>query len=383
YISSAVEVPAADRFHVTDLNINQAIKKAIGSDIVLSKLLKVTDGPANTLVITALSDGRHLDVNDLQIEFAIPTTVSTTDAAAWRAAIGADAAWADADLLAGRVEAFNQLLISKGSNLIALPGTVSDLDNYGVNAGGNYTSWYTSNNQTVLAGHGDYKAAFANTGADLAGTNSDHVSDNIINAGSGDDVIVLSTGELSNDTIKWTDFNQGTNTIVNFETDGTTLGDDWLDFTSYGAKWLAAATLDATGKVNSTNGWDVATDLRGAHNGSSSYNQALPGWLDKTTNIAYPELYQVNTGDKYITLTRAYEEVDANSTVAGTEPHRSTLYKIELWTVNGNEADAYRDIVSTEVRDSAQLIGYVDLGKVIDAASFSTDDVLSHIDYIL
>jgi hypothetical protein len=355
---------------------------------VLSKLLKVTDGPANTLVITSLVDGSHVNASDLQIEFAIPTTVATNDVAAWNTAIGG-IGWDASALQLGRELAFNQLIENKATTATGFGGlAASDLDNYGVNAGGDYSSWYTSNNNTgAAAGNTDYAAAFANDGtSNLLGTNSAHVSDNIINAGSGDDVIVLSTGSLSNDTIKWTDFNQGTNTIVNFDsTVGSGLGDDWLDFTSYGARWLGAATLDVDGHVAAATGWTTADDLHGAHaTGGSTAATGLPSVILPTTPIFWED-YTVHAGDKYITLTRVYQNDDANSTVAGTKPHWNTVYKIELWTVNGNLADAYVDsgsLPTTEARDSSQLIGYVDLGKTIEDATGS-DSILSHIDFIL
>jgi hypothetical protein len=49
-------------YKTTDLQINQAIKQAINSDPVLSKLLRATDGPANTLVVTSLIDGDLVQV---------------------------------------------------------------------------------------------------------------------------------------------------------------------------------------------------------------------------------------------------------------------------------------------------------------------------------
>ena len=496
YISSVVQVPTAssNRYAVSDLNINQAIKKAINDDPVLSKLLSATDGPSNTLVVTALSDGRHIDVNDLQIEFAIPVDLGSASITEWNGAIkGIN--WTAAELVTGRNAAFYQLL-NKAAGVAAVAEGVgnSTLNDYGTNAGAGYTGWWTSN---TLA-NGDYKAAFGNDGAaHFTGEYSGHVSNNVIIVDSGasdHDVVVLSTGSGSSDTIKWDGTTgNGLVTVVNFDTqvatpgaaarytldltttnwatsDGTTevtidipgvgtqtitmgiaavtpvtaaaqiaalltsanfsgltianagstvtfthptagitmpsanptitdtgggtpvddlstaggaftqatgtglLGDDWLDFTAYGALWLGAATLDSTGKVSGTNGWDVAQDVRGAHTSTATvYNTTLPG-PDPNRLI---EDYTVKTGDKYITLTREFQD---NGTPVN--PDRTTVYKIELWTVVGNEADAYRDLTAGETRDTVQLIGYIDLGKEIDLATTSTNDILSHIDYI-
>lgn len=67
-----VDIPTGDHYAVTQLHINQAIKKAINDDPVLSKFLSAVDGPANTLKIVSLVDG-YMDANDLLI------TVSSTD----------------------------------------------------------------------------------------------------------------------------------------------------------------------------------------------------------------------------------------------------------------------------------------------------------------
>ncbi|XOB61321.1 beta strand repeat-containing protein [Campylobacterota bacterium DY0563] len=67
--------------------------------------------------------------------------------------------------------------------------------------------------------------------ATLLGTDSvDTDNANVVNGGSGDDVIVLSSDadNTLGDTVVWTDYNQGDDTIVHFES-----GVDELNFTSY------------------------------------------------------------------------------------------------------------------------------------------------------
>jgi hypothetical protein len=505
YISGVFAVPTAsgNKFTVTDLNINQAIKLAINGDPVLSKLLEARDGPGNTLVVISRSDGQHIDVNDLQVEFSIPTAVEAGDVSAWNTAIGA-VGWLAADLQTGRNNAFAALLTGSATGT---PAT-STLNDVGLNPGTGYSTWYTSSNVADAS----YNAAFANNnGTDIDGVaNSGHASDNVIDAGTGVDVIVLSTGLLSNDTIKWTGTGNGTNTIVNFDTaadtpsteaklsytvaagsgdtywdtagyestetftitvagigttgtitagaddDATataiqaalntlfsgagwtpsgpasapvytqitpdhipnlnlgmltftavsdtlgtsmtnpvalfvpdvantnaiissTLGDDWLDFTSYGARLLVAATLDA-GANQYVNGstWSVLTDTHAARDltyKTITTGQALPTSLVTTPTV--PGDNDLKVGDKYITLTRS-----AATTTTETDPHSTTLYKVELWTVNGTAADAYLQTLATgDTRDSAQLIGYVDVGKVIDGDA-ATTGILAHIDYI-
>ncbi|MGO1344029.1 beta strand repeat-containing protein [Chromohalobacter japonicus] len=90
---------------------------------------------------------------------------------------------------------------------------------------------------TALTTGDVYDTEFAQDGTDVTGADSDAESDNVINAGTGTDEIVLGTGANSNDTVAFTGSNNGVDSIVNF-TDGA-LGDtgsagaDILDFTSY------------------------------------------------------------------------------------------------------------------------------------------------------
>ena len=379
YFSSVVDVPttAAGSFTVTDLQINQAIKKAINDDPVLNKLLVAKDGPSNTLVVTALSDGTHLSMADLGIEFAIPTLVATTEVAGWNSALHTTANWTAADLQNARIESFNALL-GAGPGTAFNAALVSAYDTFGPNPGtpGSFSAWYSAN----PAANTGYLSAFANQGgAVLAGANSGHVSSNVVivdGAASDIDVVVLSTGTACSDTIKWDgSFNNGTVTVVNFDTWWTTtvannLGDDFLDFTAYGARALYVAQLDATGHVD-TAAWSVSQDTLGL----GSVDAGVAGVVLPTTLVAAPNYvgdWTLKAGDKYITMTR----VAPNATDAD----NSTVYKIELWTANGTAADAYLTTLAVgDVRDTAQLIGYVDLGRVIEGV-VDTDSILSHID---
>lgn len=182
--------------------IRQALKDAVSNDAVLSKLLVVKDGPANTFIVESLIDG-HMDVNDLDIEFFAP--LASGDAA-----------------VAGRT----QMTITDETNFTAFDAT---------SANAAY----------------DVEFAQSNAGNDLNGANSTitHDSDNTINAGNGDDVIVLGTADNesvtnvtanSNDTVVFTGDNFGRDTVVHFtiataenEEGDTLLGDDLLDFTAY------------------------------------------------------------------------------------------------------------------------------------------------------
>lgn len=76
----------------------------------------------------------------------------------------------------------------------------------------------------------------ANTPVIADGKDSTAESDNVINLGSGTDLVMMGTGANSNDTLVLTGYNQGVNTVVNYnDNNSDTNGRDFLDFTAYGA----------------------------------------------------------------------------------------------------------------------------------------------------
>ena len=172
----------------SDLDINQAIKKAINSDPVLSKLLEAKDGPGNTLVVTSLIDGVRANVADLAVTLVPPTVANITPG--------------DALVLA---------------NFYSMPGLTP------AGAVAAITAQTTLFNTNAA---GMYNQGFAlqglNAGSEFDGSNSVHTSDNTITGGVGNDVLVLGTGAESNDKVKYVGFGNGTDTIVNFSDAGTT-----------------------------------------------------------------------------------------------------------------------------------------------------------------
>ncbi|MGY4877709.1 DUF4214 domain-containing protein [Vreelandella aquamarina] len=183
-----VDVPSTnggnDGDTISTLQVNQAIKDAVNNDHVLGNLLEAFDGDGNIINIQSLIDGNNLDA--LNIEFRDNNDeTSSTDGLAAMAEI------------------------------------------YGEDAGN----------------------AAANAAAQTSGgTDSSAESDNTIDVGTGDDVVVLGTGGFSNDTLVMTDM-FGMSDVVNF-TSGDVDGSDILDFTSYGVN---------NADVGTTN-YDVAND---------------------------------------------------------------------------------------------------------------------------
>lgn len=206
-------VVAGTGYKTSDLEINQAIKKAINTDAVLSKLLVATDGPANSLVVTSLIDGTHTTVN-LAVTVTLPTTVGV-DVAAAAAAYGLPVGTTEAALLASMATA-----------------------------------------KATFDTNGDYVTQFAESGAAggntlLVGGNSLSSSDNTITGGTGNDVIVLGTTvgtdamTSSNEKVIYNAAAFGNDTVVYFTASG--LGIDTLDFTALkgsGAVAFGSLSLD-------------------------------------------------------------------------------------------------------------------------------------------
>lgn len=190
----------------TDLDINQAIKQAIKDSPTLSKLLSVEDGPSNTLVITSLIDGAVADADALGFTLVAPTTLTPAEITQLTAWYGA------------------------ASNAATIEGVVN-----GFNTAAGLADTYVK----ALALSGTVGAA----GPAITGTASDHVADNTITGGLGNDVLVLGTGANSNDTLKYAAGQFGNDKIVNFTVGdaAVVLNADKLDFTS----WLNNTTKAA------------------------------------------------------------------------------------------------------------------------------------------
>lgn len=165
----------------TALQINQAIKDAVNNDAVLKHLIEANDGNGNILDIVSLIDDNNLE--DLSIDFRGPLA-------------------AGAQNPTGRPQ-----LTAEETNATAQLVNIQDI----------YTTDGVGTADSVVG--------------EVVGQASAVESDNVINAGNGNDVIILGTGAESNDTVK-IDGVFGRNSIVNFESDSTDAGFDILDFTS-------------------------------------------------------------------------------------------------------------------------------------------------------
>lgn len=182
---------------ISDLDVNQAIKKAINDDATLSALLTANDGAGRTLVVSSKIDGSDTGVADLTVSFG-------------------------ADALSASQAALTLFTSSTGyANLV-----------------GGYTTT-------------DF--AQSNTGVNLVGANSTSTSDNTITGGTGNDVIVLGTTAGTDATSVYDDSNDivvydtaafGDDTVVHFTATGA--GADAFDFSKLGTAVTVAAYAAAT-----------------------------------------------------------------------------------------------------------------------------------------
>jgi hypothetical protein len=229
-LTSAKVTIDSTNYKTSDLQINQAIKQAINSDPVLSKLLRATDGPANTLVVTSLTDGVQA-VTNLSVAIVKPAagTLSAAEITAAGAAYG------------------------------ITPPAPTD------------TSVLNAMADAMDTAGGDYVANFANTaaGAPIDGTDSLSVTDSTHTLGAGNDVLVLSTNHdnggvgttnvlSSNETVVYNAIGFGADTIVNFNSgvspavspDVFGAGEDKLDFTALGGRAFIGTAAIAAGSLN-------------------------------------------------------------------------------------------------------------------------------------
>ncbi|MGP9634206.1 DUF4214 domain-containing protein [Halomonas sp. AOP43-A1-21] len=201
----------------TSLEINQAIKDAVNNDAVLQHLIEANDGNGNILDIVSLIDADNL--SDLSVEFRGPLAAGASNGSG-RPQLAADESGATDDL-----DAIQGIYTTDGAGDDATDSVVGE----------------------------------------IAGVSSAVESDNTINAGSGNDVIVLGTGENSNDTIVL-EGNFDRNSIVNFiagsdsEDDANyDAGYDILDFSSYlGGSANFGDALGDTRSVNVTDSFSYA-----------------------------------------------------------------------------------------------------------------------------
>lgn len=214
--------------------------------------------------------------------------------------------------------------------------TVSVITDQETLANGTGDAALTVNNDVVLD-----ETAIAN----LVGTDSvDADNANTINGGSGDDVIVLSSDDTLADTVVWTNYNQGDDTIVHFVS--TT---DKLDFTSY-----LTGTVDGNNNGSTSDESEVSLPNTAAANDTFTANSI--------------NLIQFNALDA-VTATQTFESLTAAQLEAALEADASA--NIVASTNGIYQANATSVLI---IEDAANANGAV-LGDTDNSGTYKAFEV--------
>lgn len=311
--------------------VNQAIKNAINNDAVLSKLLLAEDGPENTLVITSKIDGQFSS-NDIVID------VEAIDLA--------DQSTATQDDLQDAYE-----LLMRDSDAVL---TQAILDGY-ANA-------YDGNIATLA----------------LQGSDSVYTSDNRINVGSGDDLVVLGTGANSNDTLVFTGTDLGKVTVVNFDDAVGSASMDSLNFGSY--------------LIGKTSASESVSSERGIADTYDFLNVSGVGGTAGADEIIVINDFAAVAGETWATMTASdfltaiqdetgteigYGNIDSNDIDVAAAPANyvgDTMHHVFMVENDLNAGEYKAFYVTSEIDadgnefNSASLISIIDFGASFDLA---------------
>ncbi|MCF6298309.1 MAG: hypothetical protein L3J01_00350 [Thiomicrorhabdus sp.] len=307
--------------------VNQAIKDAINNDAVLSKLLIAQDGPADTLVIDSLVDGVFA-LDDLNFAITPASLAGLTLAEQ----AGLDSAW---ELMAGNstIPAIVQAdLNAAATNVLAEPG-------YGTPA------------------------------ISSVGIASTFENNNIIEAGTGDDVIVLSTDATSNEVLVF-DGEFGNDTVFNFNDDSATTGFDILDFTTHLNNVLSASG-STTSQIDA---------LTGVFSGASATVNANDFAIITGATFTATDTWAGLTGTNFLSAvqnnTQGYASIgDATLNSSQEGGTVGTSANSIVFVENVTNLGEYKvfEMVSSNVGSSdftaATLLGSIDFGGSIDATT--------------
>lgn len=200
-------------------------------------------------------------------------------------------------------------------------------------------------------------------------------SDNTIDLGAGNDVAVLGTGVNSNDTIVFTGYNLGKNTIVNFEDAAASTGRDLLDFNAYlNGKSSASGSVDSQREIDITLNADANVEANSVTvlNGVFTATDTFAGL---TAEKLLAAVNSTNTGaTNYAGITAA--TLDAVTTYTANTLVGGVGKAVVLVQNNGNEGEylafelSFNATATNTTKDftAAQLIGTVDFGNTVDFA---------------
>jgi hypothetical protein len=425
YKGLSVEAEIADSYGVTkevditDLSVNQAIKTAINSNDTLKHLLEAVDGPARSLVINSLTDGVHA-LGDLTITFSNKALTSSQTGLT----LFNSANFADGDYDQALNGAFNVQFGQKAAVDVDGTNSTQYADNTITGGTGNdvivlstmegvETQTFTitaddvdSGDETITIGNlvwNDFAVDVTNANAVAADIANDFNGQDVDNDGINDAVTAngavvtvvyggtgdaanptgatLAVGgttnglavaltsatstETSNETIKFSGYNLGTDTIVNFDVTG---GDaDVLDFSAYigtgiGVVVAAAGSL-ADNSVNYLAFDDTVANVKAANVTFASLSAANVLAALNGTAVA-TDLDTLVFGINADTGAAAVTPVDDEYLLVLENANNAGEYKVfHLSSVDGT-ATAFSE---------AQLVGTFDFGASSTALDVGVD----------
>lgn len=239
------------------------------------------------------------------------------------------------------------------------------------------TYTYITDGVQVDADTTDFTSSIANVTAD--GSISTAESDNTIDLGTGNDVLVLGTGVFSNDTVKFTGYALGENTIVNFQ-DGAGTNVDKLNFTSYLVdKSSASGSTESQVRIATSLNADANVEANSVTviNAAAANFDATETFAGLTAANFLAAIQSSNTGSAdYAGLSagdldavNTYVASGAPTTLVGGVGHAVVMientanegeYAVFELTFNGLATNATADFTA------ATLIGVVDFGNTVD-----------------
>jgi hypothetical protein len=209
------------------------------------------------------------------------------------------------------------------------------------------------------------------------GTNSAVESDNSVDLGAGTDVAVLGTGANSNDTVVFSGYGIGKNTVVNFE-DTVVASRDLLDFKAYlTGKVSLSGSTDSQKSIQITLNGDATVEANSVTVLTNAAFTATNTFAGLTADKLLAAVNSTNTGTgNYAGITAAsLDALTTYTTAAGATNLVGGVGKaVVLVQNNGNEGEyamyelTFSGLAANANKDftSAQLIGTVDFGNQVD-----------------
>ena len=204
-------------------------------------------------------------------------------------------------------------------------------------------------------------------------------SDNTVNLGAGNDVAVLGTGALSNDTVVFTGLNNGMNTIVNFE-DTVVASRDLLDFKSYlNNKISLSGSIDSQKAIPVTLNTDNVVEANSVTVLNGVFNTTTNTFAGLTAGVLQAAINSTNTGTaNYAGITAAtLDALTTYTTAAGANNLVGGVGKAVVMVQNNlNEGEyqvfelTFNGLAANTTRDfTVEVIGTVDFGNTVTFAA--------------